>query len=126
MKKNDFKNKLQQLLLQDIEEMDYLEKMLFVEQVYVDYFSSKENEKYRDCSMKNKPWTEEELKIILLDAPTKANCLKYAMLFKRGYGSIEQIYRWSSTSDKEIKQKRPDDAFVKQIKKVSKEISLRA
>ena len=27
MKKNDFKNKLQQLLLQDIEEMDYLEKI---------------------------------------------------------------------------------------------------
>ena len=37
----------------------------------------------------------------------------------------EQIYRWAATSDEEVLRKRPEDAFIKQIKKVSKEIKLR-
>jgi len=63
------------------------------------------NEKFRDCSQKGKPWTDEELQIILQDAPTKANCLKYALLFKRGYGSIEQIYRWRQQAMKMLNEK---------------------
>ncbi|MDL2234277.1 hypothetical protein LJC63_11965 [Ruminococcaceae bacterium OttesenSCG-928-L11] len=105
--------------------MNFEEKMHFIESTTIDYFASKDNEKYRDCSQKGKPWTDEELYVILQDAPTKANCLKYALLFKRGYGSIEQIYRWAATSDVEVARKRPDDAFIQQIKRVSKELRLR-
>jgi hypothetical protein len=125
MKKSEFKQELINLYSQDVVGMDFQEKMRFIEAVSIDFYASKDNEKYRDCSQKGKPWTDEELYVILQDAPTKANCLKYAVLFKRGYGSIEQIYRWAATSDEEVARKRPDDAFIKQIKKVSKEIKLR-
>lgn len=125
MRKNDFKQELINLYSQDIDGMDFQEKMRFIEAVSIDFYASKDNEQYRDCSQKGKSWTDEELYIILQDAPTKANCLKYAVLFKRGYGSIEQIYRWAATSDEEVLRKRPEDAFIKQIKKVSKEIKLR-
>ena len=125
MKKSDFKRDLIKLCSQNIEGMNFQEKMTFAEEVRIDFYASKENEKYRDCSQKGKPWTDEELYIILQDAPTKANCLKYAILFKRGYGSIEQIYRWAATSDENVLEKRPNDPFIKQIKKVSKNIKLR-
>ncbi|MFT9057557.1 MAG: hypothetical protein ABF449_13310 [Ethanoligenens sp.] len=105
--------------------MNFQEKMRFIEVICTEYYASKDNEKLRDCSQKGKAWSDEELQIILQDAPTKANCLKYALLFKRGYGSIEQIYRWAATSGEEIKKIRPGDTFIKQIKKVSKEIGLR-
>ena len=70
-------------------------------------------------------WKDEELKIILSDSPSKANCIKYARLFKRGYGSIEQIYRWSTTSQIEMSDERKEDSFICQIKKVAKELGLR-
>lgn len=69
---------------------------------------------------KGKPWTDEELEVVLSDAPTKANCEKYAKAFKRGVGSIEQIYRWAMTSKKDINKKRPGEKFVNQVKRVSK------
>lgn len=71
---------------------------------------------------KGNSWTDEELMVILSDAPTKVNCTKYAQAFKRGTGSIEQIYRWAMTSRKEINEKRPGEKFVLQIKRISKKI----
>lgn len=47
------------------------------------------------------------------------------ILFKRGYGSIEQIYRWSTTSPIEMSDERKKDSFICQIKKVAKELGLR-
>lgn len=125
MKKSEFKQELLRLYSQNVDDMNFEEKMRFIEAVSIDFHASKDNDKYRDCSQKGKPWTDEELYVILQDAPTKANCLKYAILFKRGYGSIEQIYRWAATSDEAVARKRPDDTFIRQIKKVSKEIKLR-
>jgi len=75
---------------------------------------------------KGKPWTDDELRVVLSDAPTKENCLKHARGFNRGYGSIEQIYRWAATPWPVIKKKRPDDAFVAQIKRVAKQLGWRA
>lgn len=69
-----------------------------------------------------KPWSDAELSVILSDAPTKANREKYARAFKRGSGSIEQIYRWAMTSKKDIKKKRGDEKFVNQVKRVSKKL----
>ena len=60
-----------------------------------------------------------------MDAPTKSNCLKYAKLFNRGYGSIEQIYRWATTPNKKMSEERKEDSFINQIKKVAKEIGFR-
>ena len=123
MKKSEYKEELFQLLRENIDYMNFNEKMNFVSNIIIDF--EKENENQRDISNKGKSWTDEELKIILTDAPSKYNCLKYAKIFKRGYGSIEQIYKWAMTTNKEIQEKRGNDAFIKQIKKVAKEIGLR-
>ncbi len=85
-----------------------------------------EKEQGWDESNKLGSWTDEQLRVILSDAPTKDNCLKYAQAFKRGYGAIEQIYRWAASSDAEVKLKRPDDSFVAQIKNVAKQLGWRA
>lgn len=71
---------------------------------------------------KGKAWTDEELYVILSDAPTKVNCEKYAKAFKRGYGSIAQIYQWAMVKKKDIKEKRPNDKFINQVKKVAKQV----
>ena len=61
-----------------------------------------------------------------MDAPTKRNCIKYAKIFGRGYGSIEEIYRWASTDDKTVQEKRPNDVFMGRAKKIAKELGWRA
>ncbi len=123
MKKNEYKKRVFDLLNTHIDHMEFNEKMIFVSNIIIEF--EKENENLRDTSNKGKGWHDEELKIILTDAPTKFNCLKYAKLFKRGYGSIEQIYRWATTPTKDMSDERKEDAFIKQIKKVAKDIGFR-
>ena len=123
MKRKEFKEKLFSSLDNDVDDMTYDEKMILVHNLLVDY--EKENEDKRDTSNKGGSWTDEELKVILSDAPTKENCVKYAKLFKRGYGSIEQIYRWSTTAKSDMSDERKEDSFITQIKKVAKELGLR-
>ena len=85
MKRKEFKEKLFDALKSDVDNMSYDEKMILVNNLLIDF--EKENEYLRDTSNKGQKWKDEELKIILSDAPSKANCIKYARLFKRGYGS---------------------------------------
>ena len=75
-----------------------------------------------DLSNRCKPWTDSELKLILSDAPTRKNALKHAKFFKRGCGSILQIYRWAHMTKEAVRSKRSQDAFVVQIARVAKEI----
>lgn len=91
MKRREFKEELFSLLEVSIEGMNFEEKMRYIEKLLIDF--EKENEDKRDTSNKGKPWMDEELKIILSHAPTSKNCMKYAKIFRRGYGSIEQIFR---------------------------------
>lgn len=123
MKKNDYKKRMFDLLDGNIDDMGFDEKMNFVSNIIIEF--EKENEHLRDTSNKGKSWKDEELKIILTDAPTKYNCLKYAKIFKRGYGSIEQIYRWATTPSKDMSDECQNDAFIQQIKRVAKEIGFR-
>ena len=123
MKRKEFKEKFFASLDNDVDDMTYDEKMVLVHDLLVDY--EKENEDKRDTSNKGEKWIDEELKVILSDAPTKENCVKYAKLFKRGYGSIEQIYRWSTTAKSDMSDERKEDSFIMQIKKVAKELGLR-
>ncbi|WP_185095206.1 hypothetical protein [Truepera radiovictrix] len=60
----------------------------------------------------HKPWTDDELRVILSTAPTRENTLKLTRAFRRGYGSIEQTFRWAGQSDSHIASVRPDDAFA--------------
>lgn len=123
MKRKEFKENLFAALDNDVDGISYDEKMNLVHNLLVDY--EKENEVKRDVTKKGEKWTDEELKIILADAPTKENCVKYARLFKRGYGSIEQIYRWSVTPKKDMTDERKEDSFVQQVKRVAKELGIR-
>ena len=123
MKRKEFKENLFAALDNDIDGISYDEKMILVHNLLVDY--EKENEVKRDVTKKGEKWTDEELKIILADAPTKENCVKYARLFKRGYGSIEQIYRWSVTPKKDMTDERKEDSFVQQVKRIAKELGIR-
>jgi hypothetical protein len=79
-----------------------------------------------DLANKGKEWTDLELRAVLLDAPTKENCLKFAQAFRRSPGSIEQIYRWALTPTERVEEIRSDNKFVLQIKRVSKEIGWKA
>lgn len=85
-----------------------------------------DKEQIYDQSNKGKSWTDDELRLILQLAPTQENMMEIARTFKRGYGSIEQIYRWAAEDKKSIAQKRPNDSFVQQIKKITNEIGWRA
>lgn len=123
MNRNTFKDELYNLFDEDVDNLDYLDKINLIYDILIDY--QKDNEDKRDVSNKRKKWTDEELRIILSDAPSKQNCMKYAILFKRGYGSIEQIYRWSTTQDQDLDDRRREDAFIKQIKRIAKELRLR-
>ena len=123
MKRKDFKESLYDALDNEVDGMSYDEKMTLAHSLLVDY--EKDNEEKRDISNKGCKWTDEELKIILSDAPTKENCIKYARLFKRGYGSIEQIYRWSVTTTEEMSEERKNDSFIIQVKRIAKELGIR-
>lgn len=78
-------------------------------------------------SGKGKPWTDAELRVVLSDAPTKENCVKHAKAFCRGYGALEQIYRWAAADRNTIREKgRENDVFIAQIKRIAKELGWRA
>lgn len=115
MNRKDFCNKLDKMTVKNKNEIikDYV-------------FDSQKNENY-DQSNKGKPWTDDELRIVLSFAPTRDNILLLAKAFKRGYGGVEQIFRWATTDINKIKNSdRQDDTFIKQIKRIYKEMGWRA
>lgn len=124
MKKKEFKDNLFEALSNEVDDMSYDEKIRFIEKLVVDY--QKDNDNKREKRNHGLPWKDDELRIVLQSAPTVYNCMKFAKLFGRGYGSIEQIYRWAATDMESIKEKRPDDGFVMQIKRIAKELGWRA
>lgn len=123
MKAREFKQQLYDVFDLDVDGMDFCRKTELIKKTLLEY--QKDNEDKRDTSNKGEKWTDEQLKIILSDAPSAENCMKYAVLFKRGYGSIEQIYRWSTTQYQDLSERRREDSFIMQIKRVAKELGLR-
>jgi hypothetical protein len=71
---------------------------------------------------KGEPWSDDELRAVLSDAPTRTNAIKHARAFQRGIGSVEQIYRWALTPVSVIEEKRPEHKFVQQVRRISKEL----
>jgi hypothetical protein len=118
MTRDAFRDRLTDLVNQDVEGVAWEEKLAMVRAVLVQLDQDHE----RVESNKGQPWTDDELRYILRTAPTRENCMQLARVFKRGYGSIEQIFRWAATDDKTIDEKRPEHAFIQQIKRVRKEV----
>ena len=120
MTKTEYKALLFQFLDCEVDGLTYEERMQLSETYLVEYQIKQEDR--RERPNRRKPWTDEELRVVLMDAPTKRNCIKYAKIFSRGYGSIEEIYRWASTDDKTVQEKRPNDVFMGRVKKIAKEL----
>ena len=124
MKKTDYKMRLFELFDTPVDGTSYEERLKLIEKYFVEY--QIKNDDQREKANRGDSWTDEELRVVLMNAPTKSNCIKYSQIFSRGYGSIEQIYRWASTDDRTVKEKRPDDAFVARVKRIAKELGWRA
>ena len=128
MNKNEFKKALINLFDQEIDEISFEEKMLFIGKEFDNYQikqykNDKDGTKF-DVSNRGQPWEDFQIRLILTEAPTPENCLKFAKMFNRGYGSIVQIHRWARTPKKVRKAKRPNDAFIAQITRIAKEVGL--
>ncbi|WP_457570079.1 hypothetical protein [Desulfurobacterium sp.] len=123
MKKKEFREALKKLLETEISGLSsWEEKLSYTRQVLVEL----DKEKEYDQSKKGQAWSDDELRLILQLPPTKENIIRLARAFKRGYGSIEQIYRWAAEDKKSIQKKRPNDSFIQQIKRIAKEVGWRA
>jgi len=120
--KQYFKKQLIELLSRDVYTLNDSEKIAYIKAILVEL----EKDKEYDKSNKGNAWSDDELRLILQMQPTADNIVRLAKAFKRGYGSIEQIYRWAAEDQKSINQKRSDDKFVKQIKRIASEVGWRA
>ncbi|MCX8089221.1 MAG: hypothetical protein N3C58_08110 [Meiothermus ruber] len=123
MTKAEFRKALRNLLSQPVNGLDSWEsRVSYLRQVIVEL----DKEQQYDQSNRGNAWTDDEPRLVLQLPPTKENIIRLARAFKRGYGSVEQIYRWAAEDEKSVRQKRPDDAFVQQIKRIVSEIGWRA
>lgn len=123
MKKSEFRRQLKELLSQSVSGLDSWEsRVSYLIQSVVEF----DRLQAFDQSNKGEPWSDDELRLVLQISPTKENIMKLARAFKRSYGSIDQIYRWAAEDMKSVRQKRPDDAFIRQIKRIATELGWRA
>jgi hypothetical protein len=122
MTKTEFRDQVRNLLAEQVGELSLDDKLAIVQQCCIE---AQESAGF-DEGNKGKSWTDDELRVDLQHAPTKENCMLLARAFRHGYGSIEQIFRWAATSDAEVAAKRPEHAFVEQIKRVAKQVGWRA
>lgn len=120
--KNLFKSKLMELFRQDVHPFTWEEKLSYVRKILVEIDKKHPYEQ----SNKGDSWSDDELRLILQMEPTRENIVRLAKAFKRGYGSIEQIYRWAAEDQKTINKKRLNDTFIKQIKRIATEVGWRA
>ena len=119
MKKKECREQIKNILETEIVGLNsWEEKISYIRELLVKFDKKYEHEKIN----KGKSWSDDELRLILQLSPTQENIVKLARAFKRGYGSIEQIYRWAAEDEKTIQQKRPGDSFIKQIKRIAKEV----
>ena len=122
MTKAEFKKQVIGLLSSSVDGLSHEDKAAVVRRSVTEF----EKEQPWDTSNTREPWTDNELRVVLSRAPTHENTLRLAKAFKRGYGSIEQIYRWAAQSERRIADARADDTFVQRIKRIRKELGWRS
>jgi hypothetical protein len=70
----------------------------------------------------HQPYSDDDLVMILSDAPTRANAIKHAARFQRNSGAIAMIYKWAMTPPSIIRSRgREDHTFMLQIRRVAKQ-----
>jgi len=122
MRKQEFREAILGLLQETVDDLPNDAKAFFMRQVLVDFEKSLPHNE----TNKGQSWTDDELRLVLTTPPTKDNIMLLAKAFKRGYGSIEQIFRWAAEDQKAIDAKRAGDTFVQQIKRIAREVGWRA
>jgi hypothetical protein len=122
MKKQEFRKAFRDLLQQSVDDLPNDAKVFFVRQILVDYEKSVSHNE----TNKGQSWTDDELRLVLTTPPTKENAMLLAKAFKRGYGSIEQIFRWAAEDQKTIDAKRAGHTFIQQIKRIAREVGWKA
>jgi len=121
MTKKEFKDHLVQILNQKVANLSWNEKISLARKIIIELDVDSDY----DQSNKGKAWTDDGLRLILQMQPTKENMMHLAKAFKRGYRSIEQIYRWASADKQKIEETRSNDSFILQIKKIASEVGWR-
>jgi hypothetical protein len=122
MTKAEFKKQIITLLDASVDGLAAEDKAALVRRTVTEF----EKEQTWDQSNSREPWSDDELRVVLSRAPTHENTLRLAKAFRRGYGSIEQIYRWAGQSERRIADPRADDTFVQRIKHIRKELGWRS
>jgi hypothetical protein len=122
MSDREFREAVRALLNQPIEGLSPEQKTAAVRLELVDYLR---NQEFPEPN-KGKPWTDDQIRVILTYAPTEENTILLARAFGRGCGSIEQIFRWAGQSERRIKEEREDNAFIQQLLRIRKEVRWRS
>ena len=122
MSERDFRSAVRALLHENAEDLTPDLKAALVRLELVDY----QREQGFPEPNKGKPWTDDQLRVVLSYAPTEENTVLLARAFGRGYGSIEQIFRWAGQSERRIEDERSDNAFIQQVLRIRKEIRWRS
>ncbi|MEG0297546.1 MAG: hypothetical protein RR620_12580 [Clostridium sp.] len=122
MNNKQFKNQFLELVEMEIGELDVDAKLNLLKRYIFEIELSQEWDKCNSGTS----WSDDQLRIVFSFPQSRENCLKLARAFNRGYGSIEQIYRWAVISDKEISEgHQADNKFIANIKKIAKESNWR-
>lgn len=122
MNERVFRESVRELLNQAIKDLTPDQKCAAVRSELVDFIREQDFTK----SNNRKPWTDDQLRVVLSYAPTEENTILIARAFGRSYGSIEQIFRWAGQSDRRTKEERSDNAFNRQILRIRKEVRWRS
>ncbi|WP_134913326.1 hypothetical protein [Paenibacillus sp. IHB B 3084] len=85
MKKKEYKDRLIELLNEGIEELTTDQVIHKTKLLIFEY----EKKQAYSTENKGRPWTDEELRVVLSFAATKENILKLAKGFKCSYGSMD-------------------------------------
>ena len=122
MSEREFRNAVRALLDQDTDDLTPDQRTALVRLELVDY---QRDQGFPEPN-KGKPWTDDQLRVVLSYAPTEENTVLLARAFGRGYGSIEQIFRWADQSERRIDDERADNAFIQQVLRIRKEVRWRS
>lgn len=66
-------------------------------------------------------WTDDQLRLVLAQAPTRTNAELLARALGRTTGSIEMIFRWALQSQTTIDKQPKNQTFARRIKRIAKE-----
>ena len=113
MNKSQFKDKIKELIAINVANAGIDEKIAIAKKAIMEL----EKEQKWNTTNSGNSWTDDELRLVLSHPPTQENMILLAKAFKRGYGSIEQIFRWAGQSEKRIEEERGDDAFTQSLQK---------